>query len=567
MLIDVRPRLRKSFGPVILDWSHPLTIGLGVYVPLIERAGVPRNLVTGLPLTAPVGHTWQPSPSDVGLRDATAGTNGGLSLAPTPDLLSGLSSCTLVSWLHQIATWSGTNESLGFAEWGFSTSVLNRKNTSATDSRCIITLSTTNADLTVTDGMTIGNRYCLAWVLNNAVLSCYINGKQVGGTSTGVGTISAMPNRLALFSGDAGGVSQLNLTSAVGLAGAIYTRALSQQELLWHTLEPYAMLKPVAPRLWAKGAVAGGATVDEPVPSRPRFGLTPARYPMQRRAGLRPSAQYPTPFDANTQPIIDESGVNPSPALGWIPWRKPMRRRQLRATPRADNVAFADTTLACSVSLSIGASASLSTSIQMASAVSLSITASAALSTAIPLASSVPLSITAAGALSTSIPLASAVTLRLTQASALSTSIQMASTPTLSLTCAAALSTNIQMASAMTLSVTVAAALTAGSGMASSVTLSLLAAAALTTSIELASAPILSLAVSAALTTQITLASALVLSLSASAALSTVTTITLRNVVSLTVQMPASVARTLSITMSRPLTVQMPASVARTLSI
>ena len=263
---------KPPFRSVGIGWGHPLTRGLVTYVPLSEGGGSGHDLVRGVVGSSLANLLWQTGATGSGLRDPAANQNGG-NLFAGLNPLAGLTNATVISWLYQIAGWSAAKETLGFARWEVSsTFLMNRKDASATTSHCILTMSTTNADLTVTDGMTVtGQQHCIAWVLSNLVLSCYIDGFQVGGTATGVGTITSNPtDGYALFAGGTSGAgSQENLTSAVGLAGGLYNRALSAAELLWLTAEPYDFLQPVIRRRYF---VLPGSAEPPRIPASPLVG-------------------------------------------------------------------------------------------------------------------------------------------------------------------------------------------------------------------------------------------------------------------------------------------------------
>lgn len=230
-----------------INWGHPLARGLVAYAPLNEQASQIRDLVRNYTGSAISTIAWTASPGGMGLRDpSNSDTGGNIFLMQSP--LSGLVDATFISWVYLLSSWTGSQEVLGFGRWdeGF-TYVINRKSNS-TQSRCIIAMSTTSPDLTVTDGMTTTGRHCVAWVLKASVLSCYINGVAVGGTSTGSGTIVSHASGLGLFTANGPAGSMLNLSSAVGLAAGIYNRALSVHELEALTASPYAVLQAERPR-------------------------------------------------------------------------------------------------------------------------------------------------------------------------------------------------------------------------------------------------------------------------------------------------------------------------------
>lgn len=316
-------------------------------------------------------------------------------------------------------------------------------------------------------------------------------------------------------------------------------------------------------------AFKADSVVETPSPeqSRQRFGFNPSRYPNKRRR-FRATQQAPTLNEENLVAPTPEP-VDAVPQFGWSPMRRPIRRRTLRASiPGLADAVAADTTLACSLNVSMVASANLSTSIEMAAAATVTINTAASLSTQITMASAVNVSINASAALTTSITMASAVTLSITQSSALSTAITMAASATLSITVAPALTTSITLASAVTLSITVGADLTAGSGLASAVTLSILASAALSTSITMAATPAVSIAAAAALSTSITMASAQTLSIVVSASLLTAITFATAKTVSITIsgslttgiQMAAGVTLSISTAASLSTSIRMAAA-------
>ncbi len=244
MILSRRGRgLIKPPAGARINWAHPLARGLGAYCYLPEGSGPGTELVSGEKATALVNLGWVGSSRGVGLTapsDVASDEHRFASIDP----LVGLASATILSWLDVIdpAFPDLGNQCLGFGRWdGGALNILNRAGT--TSARCEINMSTTNSNLTVTHGMTTGFQ-SLAWVLTDQVLSCWVNGRQVTGTSTGVGTIVSAVGGYNLF---AGSTSLATLADAVGLGAALYTRALSEEELLWYHTEPYAVLLSQSP--------------------------------------------------------------------------------------------------------------------------------------------------------------------------------------------------------------------------------------------------------------------------------------------------------------------------------
>lgn len=272
------PRVKPPFGAAEIDWGHPLTNGLVIYIPFNEGGGVvAQNLVGGPPLSNnTLGKMWRTARDGIGV----GGASGAGNVAIPVDPIGGLASFAAYSWFDHGGSLNVT-ALLGIGRWndglGVPDTFLNRYGGGDLQ-RTILAFSGGNIDSTITAGWVSGARNSLCQNVTAASLTTYTNGI-ARGTVASTGTMTAASSGYNVFFGTAGSHATMGPYPSAGLAAALWTRPLAVGEILWLDKEPYAMLRPIVrrryfvfhkvgplihatnPQLITAGGSLGGATL------------------------------------------------------------------------------------------------------------------------------------------------------------------------------------------------------------------------------------------------------------------------------------------------------------------
>lgn len=244
------PRIIPSV-PSEIDWSHPLSRGLlSLYLPGISLSDF---VADGPTLIGGTAATIAPTPHGPGYADQVV--NNGAAFAACPPKLKIAGNMTLLLRLYQISTMGGTS---GGPLWGIQHDIANG---APFFDLALGSLANGQVFLACNDGaggtlFTGFDFACTVGALSNVVgvylpggsSSCFLN-SGLNGTAVATPSQTAFGAADLLTLGSAGAAEfiQPNLAS---LAGAIWGRALSTDEIAWLDAEPFAMLRPIARRTY-----------------------------------------------------------------------------------------------------------------------------------------------------------------------------------------------------------------------------------------------------------------------------------------------------------------------------